>query len=127
MAGNLSNYLENKVLDHILGTTAYTMPTTVYLALYTTAPNDAGGGTQVTGGSYARQTAVFDAASSGATQNTTNIDFVNMPSCTVVAIGVFDALTAGNLLVWGTLSSNKSLDAGDTLRVATGDLDISLD
>jgi len=127
MAGNLSNYLEDKVLDHILGTTTYTKPTTVYVALYTAAPNDAGGGTQVTGGSYARQTAVFDAASSGATQNTANIDFVNMPACTVVAIGIFDALTVGNLLVWGTLATNKSLDAGDTLRIATGDLDISLD
>jgi len=127
MAGNLSNYLENKVLDHILGTTAYTMPTTVYVALYTAAPTDTGGGTQVTGGSYARQTAVFDAASSGATQNTANIDFVSMPACTVTAIGIFDALTAGNLLVWGTLATNKSLDAGDTLRIATGDLDISLD
>lgn len=127
MAGNLSNYLEDKVLDHILGTAAYTMPTTVYVALYTAAPNDTGGGTQVTGGSYARQTAVFDAAASGATQNTANLDFTNMPACTVVAIGVFDALTVGNLLVWGTLSSNKSLDAGDTLRIAIGDLDISLD
>jgi hypothetical protein len=127
MAGNLSNYLENKVLDHILGTTSYTMPSTVYVALYTAAPNDAGGGTEVSGGSYARQTADFDAAASGATQNTGNIDFVNMPASTVVAIGIHDALTSGNLLVWGTLSTNKSLDLGDTLRIATGDLDISLD
>jgi len=127
MAGNLSNYLENKVLDHILGTTTYTKPSAVYVALYTAAPNDAGGGTEVTGGSYARQTAAFDAAASGATQNTANIDFVNMPASTVVAIGIHDALTSGNLLVWGTLSTSKSLDAGDTLRIATGDLDISLD
>jgi hypothetical protein len=103
------------------------MPSTVYVALYTAAPNDTGGGTQVSGGSYARQTAAFDAASSGATQNTGNIDFTNMPACTVVAIGIFDALTTGNLLVWGTLATSKSLDAGDTLRIATGDLDISLD
>lgn len=127
MAGNLSNYLENKVLDHILGTTSYTMPSAVYVALYTAAPNDAGGGTEVSGGSYARQTADFDAAASGATQNTGNIDFINMPSSTVVAIGIHDALTSGNLLIWGTLSTSKSLDLGDTLRIATGDLDISLD
>lgn len=127
MAGNLSNYLENKVLDHIMGTTTYTKPSAVYVALYTAAPNDAGGGTEVSGGSYARQVATFDAAASGATQNSANIDFVSMPACTVVAIGIFDALTTGNLLVWGTLSTNKSLDAGDTLRIATGDLDISLD
>ena len=127
MAGNLSNYLENKVLDHILGTTTYTKPSTVYVALYTASPSDSGGGTEVSGSGYARQVAAFDAAASGATQNSGNIDFTNMPACTVVAIGIHDALTDGNLLVWGTLSTNKSLDAGDTLRVATGDLDISLD
>ena len=131
MAGNLSDYLENKLLDHFLGTTAYTMPTTVYVGLYTVAPSDTGtgttGGTQVTGGSYARQTAVFSAAASGTTSNTANIDFADMPAATTVAIGVFDALTAGNLLLWGTLTANKTTDAGDTLRIATGDLDISID
>lgn len=127
MAGNLSNYLENKVLDHFLGTTAYTMPTTVYVALYTVAPSDTGGGTEATGGSYARQVSTFSASSGGATSNATNVDFSSMPAATIVAIGVHDAITAGNLLVWGTLSSNKALDAGDTLRIATGDLDISID
>lgn len=127
MAGNLSDYLENKLLDHFLGTTTYTKPTTVYIALYTVAPTDAGGGTQVTGGSYARQTATFSAAASGTTSNTANIDFAGMPAATTVAIGVFDALTAGNLLLWGTLTTNKTTDAGDTLRIATGDLDISID
>jgi len=127
MAGNLSDYLENKLLDHFLGTATYTKPTTVYVALYTVAPSDAGGGTQVTGGSYARQTATFSAAASGTTSNTANIDFAGMPAATTVAIGVFDALTSGNLLLWGTLTANKTTDAGDTLRIATGDLDISID
>ena len=127
MAGNLSDYLENKLLDHFLGTTTYTKPTTVYIGLYTVVPTDAGGGTQVTGGSYARQTAAFSAAASGTTSNTANIDFAGMPAATTVAIGVFDALTAGNLLLWGTLTANKTTDAGDTLRIATGDLDISID
>lgn len=127
MAGNLSNYLENKIIDHFLGTTAYTMPTTVYVGLYTVAPTDAGGGTQVTGGSYARQVATFSASSSGATSNTSNIDFTGMPAATTVAIGIFDAITSGNLLLYGTLTTNKTTDAGDTLRIATGDLDISID
>ena len=127
MAGNLSNYLENKILDHFLGTTTYTKPTTVYVALYTVTPSDAGGGTEATGGAYARQVATFTAAASGATSNASNIDFLSMPASTIVAIGVFDALTSGNLLVWGTLTSNKTLDAGDTLRIATGDLDITID
>ena len=127
MAGNLTNYLENKLLDHFLGTTAYTMPTPVYVALFTVAPGDAGGGTEVTGGSYARQTAAFTAASSGATSNSGNIDFTGMPAATTVAIAIFDASTSGNMLVHGTLTTNKQTDAGDTLRIATGDLDISID
>lgn len=127
MAGNISDYLENKLLDHFLGTTTYTKPTTVYVALYTVAPSDAGGGTEVAGGSYSRQVATFSSASSGTTSNSSNIDFTNMPACTVTAIGIHDNATTGNLLVWGTLTANKSLDAGDTLRIATGDLDISLD
>lgn len=127
MAGNLSDYLENKLIDHFLGTGAYTMPTTIYVGLYTVVPTDAGGGTQVTGGSYARQLATFSASSGGATSNTTNIDFTGMPAATTVAIGIFDAITSGNLLLWGTLTTNKTTDAGDTLRIATGDLDISID
>ena len=127
MAGNLSNYLENKLIDHCLGTTSFTMPAAVYVGLYTVAPDDTGGGTQVTGGSYARQSAAFTASASGATSNSANIDFAGMPAATVVAIGIFDASTAGNLLLWGTLTANKTTDAGDTLRIATGDLDISID
>ena len=127
MPDNLSNYLEDKLIDHFLGTTTYTKPSSVYVALYTVAPSDSGGGTQVTGGSYARQVATFSASSAGATSNTGNIDFTGMPACTVVAIGIFDALTTGNLLLWGTLTANKTVDAGDTLRIATGDLDISID
>ncbi|MBM3893950.1 hypothetical protein FJ365_06170 [Candidatus Dependentiae bacterium] len=129
MAGNLTNYLENKLLDHFLGTTAFAMPSPVYVALFTVAPSDAGGGTEVTGGTgpYARQTATFSAASSGATSNSANIDFAGMPATTTVAIALFDAVTSGNMLVYGTLTANKTTDAGDTLRIATGDLDISID
>lgn len=127
MAGNLSNYLEDKLIDHFLGTTTYTKPSAVYVALYTVAPSDVGGGTEVTGGSHARQTATFTASSGGATSNDANIDFTNMPAATVVAIGIHDNVSAGNLLLWGTLTTNKTTDAGDTLRIATGDLDISID
>ena len=58
MAG-FSDYLEDKVLDHVFGGTAYTAPATLYVALYTVAPDDTGGGTEVTGGSYVRQTGAF--------------------------------------------------------------------
>jgi hypothetical protein len=125
MAGNLSNYLENKVLDHILGTTSYTMPT-AYLALYTVAPTDSTSGTEVSGGSYARKTIAFNAASSGAAVNSANVDFTGMPTATVVAVAVCDALTGGNILVYGTLTSSRAVTAGDTLRIASGDLSISV-
>lgn len=127
MAGNLTNYLENKILDHFLGTTAFAMPTPVYVGLFTVAPTDSTGGTEVTGGSYARQTAVFSASSAGATSNSANIDFTGMPAATTLAVALFDASTSGNMLVYGTLTTNKTTDAGDTLRIATGDLDISID
>jgi hypothetical protein len=68
MAGK-SDYLENKILDHVLRNTAYTSPTTVYVGLYTAAPTDAGGGTEVSGNGYAREAATFSVASGGATAN----------------------------------------------------------
>lgn len=127
MAGNLSNYLENKLIDHFLGTTTYTKPSAVYVGLFTVTPGEAGGGTEVTGGSYARQAATFTSASGGATSNNSNLDFTGMPAATTVAIGIFDNLTSGNMLLYGSLTTNKTTDAGDTLRIATGDLDISID
>jgi len=127
MAGNLTNYLENKLIDHFLGTTTYTKPTSVYIALFTVTPGEAAGGTEVTGGSYARQSCAFNAAASGATENTSNVDFEDMPAATTVAIGIFDASTVGNMLLYGALTVNKTTDAGDTLRIAIGDLDISID
>jgi len=127
MPGNLTNYLESKLIDHFLGTTTYTKPATVYVGLFTVIPGEAGGGTEVTGGSYARQAATFGAASSGSTTNSTNIDFAGMPAATTVAIGIFDASTSGNMLLYGALTTNKTTDAGDTLRIATGSLSVSID
>jgi hypothetical protein len=127
VAGNLTNYLESKLIDHFLGTTTYTKPSAVYVGLFTVTPGEAGGGTEVTGGSYARQTATFGAASSGSTTNSDNIDFTGMPAATTVAIGIFDASTSGNMLLYGALTTNKTTDAGDTLRIATGSLSVSID
>ena len=103
------------------------MPNPVYLALYTVAPTDSTAGTEVSGGSYARQTITFGAASGGTASNDANVDFSGMPACTVVAVAVLDASTSGNMLVYGDLTANKSVDAGDILRISTGDLDISID
>jgi hypothetical protein len=130
MAG-LSDYLENELLDHIVGKTAYTMPT-VYVGLYTSAPSDAGGGTEVSGGSYARKStagADWATASGGATSNANAITFVTASGSwgTVTHFGLFDASTSGNLLAWGALGASKAIGSGDTASFAAGDLDITLD
>jgi hypothetical protein len=121
MAGK-SNYLEGKVLDEVLGGVAFTAPATVYVGLYTAAPTDAGGGTEVTGGSYARAAVTNNAtnwpAASGTPRvkaNGTAITFP-VPSAnwgTVTHFGIFDAATTGNLLFWVALTASKVINNGD--------------
>ena len=127
MAGSKSDYLENKVLDHALGTTSFTMPADVYVGLYTVAPTDAGGGTEVSGNGYAREIVTFSAASSGATANDAEVEFDTPTGSwgTVVAFGIFDSLTTGNLLYWGDLAVNKTIDSGDVVKFLVGDIDIT--
>lgn len=129
-----SDYLENKVLDHLLGRTTYTAPATVYVALYTTAPSDAGGGTEVSGGGYARKAVTNDAtnwpaASGGSKSNGTAIVFDEASSDwgTVEAFGIFDAASGGNLLYWGAVTPSKTVNNGQTARFPAGSLVISED
>lgn len=134
MAGSKSDYLENKLLDHVLGATAYSAPAAIYFGLFTAAPSDAGGGTEVTGGSYARvsllnNTTNFPNASGGVKKNGTAVVW---PTATalwglVVAIGVYDAPSGGNLLFWATLPVSKSIDVGDTLTLPINGLTITED
>ncbi|MER8924336.1 hypothetical protein [Mesorhizobium sp. M0859] len=120
---DFSDYLENKILDHVFRNTPYTPPATIYLALYTAAPTDAGGGTQVTGGGYARKAVTFGAAAGGAMANTNLIDFLATGANfgTITHVGVFDALTAGNLLAWKAISSIVIND-GDTISFPIGSI-----
>lgn len=127
MPGSASNFLENKLLDHALGTTTYTKPTSVYVALYTVAPSDSSPGTEVTGGSYARQLATFSAASGGSTSNNSNLDFVDMPAGTVNAVGILTANTGGDLLFYSELTTSRTLSAGDNVRITSGALVVTLD
>ena len=121
----LSNYLENKLLDHALRNTSYTPVATVYLALYVGSPTDAGtGGAEV---AATRQAITFGAASSGTVSNSSSISFTSMPAVTVTHIGVFDASTGGNLLLHGALASSVVAASGDTFTIAANDLDITLD
>jgi len=134
MAGSFSDFLELEVLDHVFGNAAYTAPASTFIALFTAAPTDAGGGTEVTGGSYARlditnNATNWPAAAAGLKSNGTEFAFVEATASwgTVVAMGIFDAISAGNLLCWADLTTNKSIASGDTGRFAIGDLDITLD
>jgi len=128
MAGK-TTFLSNKILDHALRNTAYTPPATVYLGLFSVAPTDAGGGTELTGNAYARQAISFSAAAGSATSNSAAIDFpVATPGAwsAAVAFGIFDAPTGGNLLYWGTLTS-VTIAANEFLRIPAGDLDVTDD
>ena len=132
MAGSKSDYLELEILDHVLGNAAYTAPATVYIALYTVAPSDVGGGTEVSGGSYARVAVTnnatnFPAASGGAKSNGTVITFPTATADwgTVVAMAILDAAAAGNFLYWADLTANKTVSNGDTASFAVGELDVT--
>ncbi len=123
-----SNYLEDALINHVLRNTALTSPTTVYVGLFTTDPTDAGSGTEVSGNAYARLAVEFDAPSNGVTQNT-NVETFPTPTPgnwgTVTHFGIFDALTGGNLLYHGALTTSKLTAAGDPVEFAIGDLTIT--
>lgn len=127
--GSLTNTTENDVLDHILGTTTWTAPSTIYVALTTTTPTDTAAGTEVSGGSYARESATFSAAASGATSNSSTITFPTASASwgTVTAVNLYDAVSGGNRLAWASLGTSKTVGDGDTFSIPSGDLDVSLD
>ncbi len=115
LQGQISAYLEDKLLDHILGTASYTMPTDVYLALYEDDPTDADTGTEVTAGGYARQVATFAAASGGAAVTDADVEFGRFTEgVTVTHWGARDADVAGNLLLRGPLVDDSTLGAADS-------------
>jgi hypothetical protein len=125
---SFSNYLETKVLDHVFSNTAYTSPSAVYVALFTTDPAEDGSGTEVSGGGYARQAGSFSVTGNTAT-TTAAIEY---PTATadygvVTHVGIYDASTAGNLLAYAALTASKNISSGDVFRIPTGDLDITLD
>jgi hypothetical protein len=124
----MSNYLENALINATLRNTAYTSPSVVYLGLYTSDPTDADSGTEVTGNAYARQAITFGAPSNGVTTNTAAIEFPQATGSwgTVTHIGIEDALTGGNLLYHSPLDASKTIATGDVFRVAIGSLSVTL-
>jgi hypothetical protein len=124
----MSNYLETALVNATLRNTSYTSPATVYAALFTTDPTDAGSGTEVSGGAYARTAITFGSPSNGVTTNSADVTF---PTCTVAwgtvtHMGIYDASTSGNLLYHTPLDASKTVDSGDIFKISSGNLSVTL-
>lgn len=134
-----SNYLENKVLDHVLKNTAFTQPSSLYLALFNNVSTNAAANLEAgtltdevstSGTAYARKAVTFAAASGGtaATSATVTFDAATASWGTITHVAVMDGGTAGsgNVLFWGAVTTSKTIDTGDTFQVTSGNLTISL-
>lgn len=124
----MSNYLEDALINATLRNTSYTSPATVYVGLYTSDPTDANTGTEVSGGSYARTAVTFGAPSNGVTTNSGAVEFPQATGSwgTVGWIGILDASTSGNLLYHTALDVSKTIDSGDIFKIAIGSLSVTL-
>ena len=125
---SFTNDLETRVLQWALTNGSPTRPTAWYVGLFTAAPGEAGGGTEISGNAYVRQAVTFTVSGNLATNNAA----IEWPTATgswgtITHIAVFDALTTGNMLVYATLTASKSISTGDVLRIPSGDLDVTLD
>lgn len=134
MAGSLALYGENKVLELIVGKTAFSTPS-IFVGLFTVIPTheDGTGGTECSAGNYVRKSTAggdWSAASAGHIDNANAIEFVEASGSNwgnVKAFALFDAETTGNMLAWGELDVAKDVDIGDTAKFAANELDITLD
>lgn len=125
---SFSNTYETNVLTWTFTTNSVTRPTAWYLGLFTAAPGEAGGGTEVSGGSYARKAVTFTVSGNLATNSAAvEFDVATADWGTITHVAVFDASTGGNQIAYAALTTSKTIATGDVLRVPTGDLDITLD
>lgn len=125
----LSDYAENLILNWLMKGTG-SAPSGTHVALYSAAPSDSGGGTELSGNGYARQSATWDTASGsgGTTSNSAAISFTASGGDwgSVTHVGIMDAATGGNLLWHGALSSSKTVSDGDTVQFAIGAIDLTI-
>lgn len=132
-----SNYLEDKVLDHVLNSpgSSYTAPSTLYLGLFTNTSGSAAtnleAGTltdEISGNSYARKSVTFGSASGGScsTDATVTFDAATGNWGTVTHLAVLDASTSGNVLFWGALTTSKLIESGDTMQFVANNITVSL-
>lgn len=124
----MSNYLENALINATLRNTSFTSPAVVYVGLYLTDPTDANTGTEVSGGSYARQSVTFAAPSDGLSASNADVTF---PTATanwgaVGWIGLSDAVSGGNLLYHTPLNSVKTIESGDIFKIESTNLTVQL-
>lgn len=127
-----SNYLEGKLVDHVLRNTAMASPTTVYLALYTSDPAEDGSGAEAVYTNYARQASTWTALdANGQTKNAAAVAFPAngnaTASTTITHAAIFDALTGGNMLIYGPLANPKTLAVGDVLSFSENGLTLTID
>ncbi|MFF9118278.1 hypothetical protein ACF09Y_22210 [Streptomyces massasporeus] len=127
MPDSLSNTAENLTLDWVLGVGTPTRPTTpLKVALVTANGTDTAAGTEVTGGSYARQNLAVAAAVGGATANSADLVFTGMPAATVVGVEIWDSAGTPVRLWYGPLTASRTVSAGDELVLSAGQLTLSL-
>ena len=124
----MSNYLENALINATLRNTSYASPAVVYVGLYTTDPTDANTGTEVSGGSYGRTAVTMGAPTDGVS---TNSNAVTFPTCTatwgtVGWIGILDAYTGGNLLYHTPLTTSRLITIDDIFMITVGNLSVTL-
>lgn len=129
---SFTDYSENLVLNFLFTTNTATRPTAWYVGLFTAAPSDTGGGTEVSGNGYARKvtgTISVSGTSPTLATNSAAIEFAAASGGnwgTITHVAIFDALTSGNMLGWAALSSSRTINDGDIIRIPAGDLDITL-
>jgi len=128
---SFSNYTENLLLNWLLTTNSATRPTAWYVGLFTAAPSDAGGGTEVTGNGYAR-VATGTISISGTSTTATNAAAIEFAAAsggnwgTITHAAIFDASTGGNMLAWAALTTSRTINSGDVFRIPAGSLTVTL-
>jgi len=129
---SFSDYTENLVLTWLFTTSSATRPTAWYVGLFTGAPSDTGGGTEVSGNGYAR-VATGTMSVSGTTPTTaTNGSAIEFAAAsggnwgTITHAAIFDASSGGNLIAWGALTTSRTINDGDVFRIPAGSLDVTL-
>jgi hypothetical protein len=131
--GSFSDYAENKVIGLVFKQNTYASPTNLYIALSKSTLTDASTGTtlagELSGGAYARKKCnTWDAAASGATENSQVVTFAQAAADwgTISYFAICDKTTLGHIIGWGALTASKNIASGDTFKFATGDIDVTL-